>query len=106
MDRRKFVAGVTVGVAASASTFPKPAIAQGARELKMITTWPKTLPGLQPAAERVEQSITALSGRRLNIKMFAAGELVADMETFDAASSRLADMYHSSEITWSGKSPT
>jgi TRAP-type mannitol/chloroaromatic compound transport system substrate-binding protein len=106
MDRRQFVAGATVGVAASASTFPKPAIAQGVRELKMVTTWPKTLPGLQTAAERVAQSITALSGGRPNVKMFAAGELVGAMESFDAASSGLADMYHSSEITWSGKSPT
>src|SRR5438270_13893113 len=64
MDRRQFVAGATVGVAA-ASAFPMPAIAQGARELKMVTIWPKGLPGLQSGAERVAQSITALSGGRL-----------------------------------------
>jgi TRAP-type mannitol/chloroaromatic compound transport system substrate-binding protein len=61
MDRRQFVAGATVGVAA-ASAFPMPAIAQGARELKMVTIWPKGLPGLQSGADRVAQSITALSG--------------------------------------------
>ena len=92
MKRRQFVAGATVGVAALASTFPKPAIAQGVRELKMVTTWPKTLPGLQSAAERAAQSITALSGGRLNVKVFAAGELVGAMESCDAAGSGLADM--------------
>jgi TRAP-type mannitol/chloroaromatic compound transport system substrate-binding protein len=104
MDRRQFVAGASVGVAAAAA-FPKPAIAQGARELKMVTTWPKTLPGLQSAAERVAKSITALSGGRLQVKVFAAGEMVSAFESFDAVSSGLADMYQSSEITWAGRSP-
>ena len=106
MDRREFVAGASVGIAAVASAFPKPAIAQGARELKMVTIWPKALPGLQSGAERVAQSITSLSGGRLQVKVFAAGELVSAMESFDAASSGLADFYHGSEITWAGKSPT
>ena len=104
MDRRQFVAGASVGVAAAAA-FPMPAIAQGARELKMVTTWPKTLPGLQSAAERVAKSITALSGGRLQVKVFAAGEMVSAFESFDAVSSGLADMYQSSEITWAGRSP-
>jgi TRAP-type mannitol/chloroaromatic compound transport system substrate-binding protein len=105
MDRRQFVATASVGVAA-ASLVAKPAISQGVRELKMVTIWPKTLPGLQSSAERVAQSITALSGGRLQVKMFAAGELVSAMESFDAVSSGLADLYHASEITWAGKSPT
>src|SRR6185436_20210060 len=90
MDRRKFITATSVGVAAAAA-LPKPAIAQGARELKMVTIWPKTLPGLQTGAERVAQSITALSGGRLQIKVFAAGQLVGAMESFDAVSSGLAD---------------
>jgi TRAP-type mannitol/chloroaromatic compound transport system substrate-binding protein len=105
MDRRQFVAGAGVGAAAAASAFPTPAIAQGARELKMVTTWPKTLPGLQSGAERVAEAITSLSGGRLNVKVFAAGQLVGAFESFDAVSSGLADMYHSSEITWAGRSP-
>jgi TRAP-type mannitol/chloroaromatic compound transport system substrate-binding protein len=105
MDRRQFVAGASVGAAAAATAFPTPAIAQGARELKMVTTWPKTLPGLQSGAERVAEAITSLSGGRLNVKVFAAGQLVGAFESFDAVSSGLADMYHGSEITWAGRSP-
>src|SRR6516225_11179945 len=56
----KFVAGASVGAAATVSVYPKPAIAQGARELKMVTIWPKGLPGLQTGADRVAQSITAV----------------------------------------------
>jgi TRAP-type mannitol/chloroaromatic compound transport system substrate-binding protein len=105
MDRRQFVAGASVGAAAAASAFPTPAIAQGVRELKMVTIWPKTLPGLQSGAERVAETITSLSGGRLNVKVFAAGQLVGAFESFDAVSSGLADMYHASEITWAGHSP-
>jgi hypothetical protein len=52
MDRRQFVTGASVGVAGAVSVYPKPAIAQGARELKMVTIWPKGLPGLQSGADR------------------------------------------------------
>ena len=106
MNRRQFIAGASVGVAAAASGYPKPAIAQGARELKMVTIWPKGLPGLQSGADRVAQSITALSGGRLQVKVFPAGQLVGAMESFDAVSSGLADFYHGSEVTWAGKSAT
>jgi TRAP-type mannitol/chloroaromatic compound transport system substrate-binding protein len=98
-NRRQFVAGAGIGAAAAASAFPRPAIAQGTRELKMVTIWPKTLPGLQSGAERVAATISALSGGRLNVKVFAAGQLVGAFESFDAVSSGLADIYHASEIT-------
>ena len=80
MDRRQVIAWAGAGIAATASAFPKPAIAQGARELKMVTTWPKDFPGLGTSAERVAQSITALSGGRLQVKVFAAGQLVSAFE--------------------------
>jgi len=104
MKRRTFISGTGMGIAAAA--LAKPAIAQGIRELKMVTIWPKTLPGLQSGAERVAQSITTLSGGRLQVKVFGAGQLVGAMESFDAVASGVADFYHGSEITWAGKSTT
>src|SRR5215470_1566795 len=106
MNRRRLVAGASVGIAAAASALPKPAIAQGLRELKMVTTWPKTLVGLQTSAERVAQSITALSNGQLQVKVFAAGELVGAFESFDAVSSGIADMYHGAENYWASQSFT
>ena len=70
----------------------------------MVTTWPKNFPGLGTSAERVAQSITALSGGRLQVKVFAAGQLVNAFESFDAVSSGLADMYHGAENYWDGRS--
>jgi TRAP-type mannitol/chloroaromatic compound transport system substrate-binding protein len=104
IDRRKFLmrGGVAAGAAAA---FPTPAIAQGVRELKLVTSWPKGLPGLGTSAERMGQSITAASGGRLTVKIFGAGEMVSAFEAFDAVSAGVADLYHSAEYYWEGKSP-
>ena len=104
MDRRSFFtrAGAVAGAAA---TLPAPAIAQGARELKMVTSWPKGLPGLGSSAERLGSSITAITGGRLKVQVFGAGQLVSAFEVFDAVSGGVADMYHSAEYYWEKRSP-
>ena len=104
IDRRKFMAraGLVAGVAAA---LPAPALAQGIRELKLVTSWPKGLPGLGTSAERMGQAITAASGKRINVKVFGAGEMVSAFEAFDAVSAGVADMYHAAEYYWEAKSP-
>lgn len=106
MKRRSFLTGAaTAGVAAAATgSFPKPAISQGMRELKMVTTWPKNFPGLGTGAQRVADRITAATEGRLTVKVFAAGELVPAFESFDAVSSGTADCMHSAAYYWQGKS--
>jgi TRAP-type mannitol/chloroaromatic compound transport system substrate-binding protein len=104
MDRRGFLGSAGAGIAAGAA-FPIPAIAQGVRELKMVTTWPKNFPGLGTSAERVAQSIGALSGGRIQVKVFGAGQLVGAFESFDAVASGVADMYHGAEYYWESRSP-
>ncbi|MTI16900.1 TRAP transporter substrate-binding protein [Rhodobacteraceae bacterium RKSG542] len=105
MDRRSFLkkAGLAAGATAGAATLAAPAIAQGKRELKMVTTWPKNFPGLGTGAQRVADRITNASDGRLTVKLFAAGELVPAFESFDAVSSGTADMYHAAEYYWQGK---
>ncbi|WP_085902277.1 TRAP transporter substrate-binding protein, partial [Kiloniella majae] len=105
MNRRKFLTGAATGVAAgaAAATLSAPAIAQGKRDLKMVTTWPKNFPGLGTGAQRVADRITAASDGKLNVKLYAAGELVPPFESFDAVSNGTADMYHAAEYYWQGK---
>ena len=110
MKRRQFIQGAVAGSAAVAaagatSTFPAPAIAQGIRELKMVTTWPKRFPGLGTAAEDLAERIKVMSGGKILVKVFAAGELVPPFESFDAVSQGNADMSHSAAYYWQGKSP-
>jgi TRAP-type mannitol/chloroaromatic compound transport system substrate-binding protein len=106
MKRRKFLQGAAAGgVAAAAATISAPAISQGGKQLKMVTTWPKNFPGLGTGAERLAARINTMSGGKLQIKVYAAGELVPPFQSFDAVSQGNADMSHSVSYYWQGKSP-
>ena len=102
MKRRSFLAGA--GFAGIAAAMPAPAVAQGVRKLKMVTTWPKNYPGLGTSAERLAQRIGDMTDGALEIKVFAANELVPPLECFDTVSSGAADIYHGAEYYWQGKS--
>ena len=73
-------------------------------EWRMVTSWPKGLPGLGAGAERLAANITALSGGRLAIKVYAAGELVPALECFGAVANGTAQMGHDASYYHTGKS--
>ena len=72
---------------------------------KMVTSWPKNYPGLGTAAERLADRINTMSNGRLNVKVYAAGELVPALEVFDAVSRGTAEMGHGTPYYWKGKVP-
>ena len=72
---------------------------------KMITTWPKNLPGLGVGPERLADHLRVMSNGRLDIKVYGAGELVGGMEVFDAVSQGTAEMGHGAAYYWRGKIP-
>ena len=102
MDRRKFLA--TAGVGTAASALASPAIAQDKRQWKMVTAWPKNLPGPGVAAQNLADRITTLSGGRIEVKLFPAGELVPGRGVFDAVSEGTAELYHAVPAYWGSKS--
>jgi len=53
---------------------------------KMVTTWPKNFPGLGMAAENFATLVEKMSGGRLQVKVYGAGQLVPALETFDTVS--------------------
>src|SRR6476619_2708642 len=96
--RRRDILAAAGSLAAGASAgFPTPVIAQGVRQLKMVTDWPDGTPGLHTSAVRLAQTIGAATGGRIKIEVFPAGSLVRAFETFDAVGAGVADMYHSFE---------
>ena len=117
MDRRTFLSGATVvgatvatacgqGQDETSSAPAAPAINRGeTRRLRMVTTWPANFPGLGTAANNVARIANEMSGGTLDIRVFAAGEIVGAFEAFDAVSTGTADMYHAAEYYWQGKSP-
>jgi TRAP-type mannitol/chloroaromatic compound transport system substrate-binding protein len=105
MRRRDVLAGAGSLTAGATFSFPTPAIAQGTRQLKMVTDWPEGTPGLGTSAVRFAQTIGAATGGRIKIEVFPAGALVRPFETFDAVGAGVADMYHSFEGYFEKKSP-
>lgn len=71
---------------------------------KMVTTWPKNFPGLGTGAEFLAETINKLSGGRLQVKVYGAGELVPAFECFDFVASGGAEMGHGGAYYWKGKS--
>ena len=97
MRRRDILAGAGSLAAGPSLSFPSPAIAQGIRQLKMVTDWPETLPGFHPSSVRLARTIEAATGGRIRVEVFPAGALVQPFETFDAVRAGVADMYHTAE---------
>lgn len=106
MDRRSFIkkAGLAGAGAAAATTLAAPAIAQGNQTWRMVTTWPKNFPGLGVGAQRLADRITAASGGRLTIQLYAAGELVPPLQSLDAVIDGSAEMSHGAAYYWQNKS--
>ena len=72
---------------------------------RMVTTWPKNLPGLGTAPERMAENIRLMSQGRLDIKVYGAGEVVPALEVFEAVSQGTVQMGHGAAYYWKGKVP-
>jgi TRAP-type mannitol/chloroaromatic compound transport system substrate-binding protein len=72
---------------------------------KMVTTWPANFPVFQEGAEKFADDVRSMSNGRLDIQVFAGGELVPALQTFDAVSQGSVEMGHGSPYYWAGKVP-
>jgi TRAP-type mannitol/chloroaromatic compound transport system substrate-binding protein len=100
--RRNVIRAGAIGIGVLAA--PAVAVAQ-TRRWRMVTSWPKRLPGPGMSAERVAERIAALSGGRLQIAVHAAGEVVPAFEVLDAVGSGVAEIGHTAAFYWQGKQP-
>ena len=78
---------------------------KASKSSRLVTSWPENLPGSGVSAERLAQSITAMSDGHLKVTLYPDGSLVHAFEVFDAVSAGVADMYHSADYYFEGKSP-
>ncbi len=104
MRRRDFVSAAGLaGVAAAASAFPKPSIAQGKRQWLLTTAFGKA--GLLgQAIDSFAKFVTSASDGALSIKVYHANELVPAFEAFDAVQNGTAQMGYGAPYYWKGKS--
>lgn len=73
---------------------------------KLVTTWPKNLPGLGTAPENFARMVAEMSGGRLTVRVYGAGEMVPPFEVFDAVRQGVADAGHGAAYYWKGKIPS
>ncbi|WP_417690661.1 TRAP transporter substrate-binding protein [Roseibium sp.] len=72
---------------------------------RLVTSWPRNLPGPGVTAQRICDRVKEMSGGRFLITLYSAGELVPALGVFDAVSSGAAEMGHSASFFWQGKMP-
>ena len=70
---------------------------------KLVTSWPKNFPGLGKGPETFAEYVNEMSGGRLEVRVYGAGELVPGFEVFDAVSSGSVEMGHAGAYYWKGK---
>lgn len=102
ISRRRLMGGGAL--AAGLVATPRLARAQ-TRRWRMVTSWPKRLPGPGMSAERVAERIAALSGGRVQVTVHAAGEMVPAFEVLDAVGNGVAELGHTAAFYWQGKQP-
>lgn len=116
MQRRKFI--TALGAAATVTALSacgkndkqqkvknKKSFQGKAIEWTMVTTWPKNFAGLGEGAEYLASLINQMSGGRLNVKVYGAGELVPALQVFESVAIGAAQMGHGASYYWRGKLP-
>ena len=109
MKRRELLAGLGAGAVALAGCGqeqPKPETSGESAPSgetftwKMVTTWPPNFPGTGTSASLLAETITKLSGGRLEVDVYASGELVPWSEVFNTVSAGAAEMGHGVAYYW------
>lgn len=119
LKRKDFVKGLAAGTLAlplvlraclgkpqAQSELSGPGIISGRKyQWKMVTTWPPGFPVIGDACQLFADVVKAMSGGRMEIKVYGGGELVPALETFDAVGKGIAEVGSGSGYYWAGKVP-
>jgi TRAP-type mannitol/chloroaromatic compound transport system substrate-binding protein len=72
---------------------------------RMVSVWPKNFPIFGEADVKFIDWVDKMSGGRFKMKLYAKGELVPALESFDAVQDGTADIGSGVSYYWLGKSP-
>jgi len=112
MQRRSFLKKAGLGLAAGAAAAPSivnaqaPAAGLPTISWRMATSWPKSLDTLYGGAEQVAKRVSAATGGKFTIKVFAAGEIVGGLQVLDAVQNGTVECGHTATYYYFGKDPT
>jgi TRAP-type mannitol/chloroaromatic compound transport system substrate-binding protein len=101
-------AGITAAAATAAASFPRPAIAQAAPELKwrLTSSFPKSLDTIYGASEVFAKAVGEMTDQRWQVQVFAAGEIVPGLQAADAVGNGTVEMCHTASYYYVGKDPS
>ncbi len=107
LNRRGFIKKAAAGAVLTGGTLVgAPAIAAKKRfRWKLTTTWPPNFPIFQEGVKQFAKEVKQMSRGALNIQVFASGELIPGLQTFDAVSQGSVQMGHGAAYYWIGKIP-
>ena len=106
INRRKFIASAAIVPVLAASTFPKPALSKGTKELRLAMSWPKNFPGVATTAQRFAERFEKATEGRYKMRVLGAPSKLYDpLKCLDALQQGTVHMYHSPEYYNTGKSP-
>ena len=106
MERRSFLKKATVGASVGAIAVPALAQSQPTINWRLASSFPKSLDTIFGAAETFSKRVSALTGGKFNIRVFAGGEIVPALQVMDAVQAGTVEMGHSASYYYFGKDPT
>lgn len=108
MKRRNFIkvaTGAGLAAASASLTGVSAAHAKKKHRWRIVMAVPKTLPIWGPEVVQFAEDVKQLSGGRLSIRVYGAGELVPALGVFDAVKKGEVQMGHAASYYWVGKVP-
>lgn len=107
MKRRSFLKKIGLGSLAAGTALGgiDSAAAADRFHWKLVTTWPPNFPIFQEGVMRFAREVKRMSRGQLSIQVFAGGELIPALQTFDAVSQGTVEMGHGAAYYWAGKIP-
>jgi len=112
VQRRSFLKKAGLGLAAGAVAAPAvvnaqaPAAGLPTISWRMAGSWPKSLDTLFGGMEQIAKRVSAATGGKFTIKVFAAGEIVGGLQVLDAVQNGTVECGHTATYYYFGKDPT
>ena len=110
MQRRKFLTSAGATLAAGAAAIPTLTQAQTAAlptiKWRLTSSFPKSLDTIFGAAEVISKRVSAATGGKFAIQVFAAGEIVPGLQAMDAVKDGTVECCHTAPYYYFGKDPT
>ena len=110
MQRRKFLRTAATGgtAALGAAALASPAIAQAMPEVRwrLASSYPKSLDTLYGGGEVFAKYCAEVTDNKLNVRVFAPGEIVPPLQVADAVQNGTVEIGHTAGYYYIGKDPT